>query len=518
MDTNRARICVPVCVKSAHELEETIARAAAAGDLVELRFDCLEPSELEQGILVAHTLIDRLGKPTIVTFRATEQGGERALDRESRIKFWLFDKRQYAALYDMELDLALGLDSTEVAQYLLNLNWENIVCSHHDFVGVPSDLDQIYGRLAGTPARILKIAVRVGDVVDCLPVFQLLDRARREGRELIAIAMGTAGIVTRILGPSRGAFLTYGALETESATAPGQLTAKELRDLYRIEQLSPKTEIMGLVGLPVTHSVSPHILNAAFAARDVDAVYIPFEVRDVPAFIKRMVNPRTREIVWNLSGLSVTAPHKAAVIAHLDWIEPAAEEIGAVNTIVVKDDLLLGYNTDATAVLKPVLEKLGPLRDARCAIIGAGGVASAALWSLKQEGAKTTVFARDPRKGTALAEKYGAQVEPLARASFEGFDLVINATPLGTRGLLEDETVTSAIQLSGARLAYDLVYNPNETRFMREARDAGCDTIGGLEMLVLQAAEQFRLWTKAEAPIDVMRDAATSAVRSQAHT
>jgi shikimate dehydrogenase/3-dehydroquinate dehydratase type I len=493
------------------DLDETIARAVELGDVIELRLDCLEPTELDQGISLVRASIEKLSKPILVTFRPAEQGGGRALDLESRFLFWLFNKPREATFYDMELDLA-HIGSSDFTQHFLNLSWERVVCSHHDFVGVPSDLDQIFERLVSTPARILKLAVRADDVTDCLPVFRLLDRARREGREMIAIAMGTAGIATRILGPSRGAFLTYGALETESATAPGQLTAAELRGLYRIDQINPQTQIMGLVGLPVGHSVSPHILNAAFAAADVNGVYIPFEVRDVPGFITRMVRPRTREIDWNLRGLSVTAPHKTAVIDHLDWLEPSAKEIGAVNTIVIEDDVLLGYNTDATAVLKPIIEKFGPLHDASCAVIGAGGAASAALWSLKNEGAKATLFARDQEKGSALAEKFGARYERLDGSSFKSFDFVINATPLGTRGPFKSETPATAVQLRGARLAYDLVYNPSETRFLREAHEAGCEAIGGLTMLVLQAAEQFKLWTGAEAPTQVMSEAGSRAV------
>src|SRR6185503_4083079 len=153
--------------------------------------------------------------------------------------------------------------------------------SHHDFSGVPADLDQIYDRLAQTPARVLKIAVQANEIVDCIPVFRLIERAYRENREIIAIAMGNAGIVTRILGPSRGSFLTYGALDDDSATAPGQVNARKLRSLYNIDAINDETMICGLVGLPVMHSVSPHIHNAAFAAEGVNGVYLPFEVKDV---------------------------------------------------------------------------------------------------------------------------------------------------------------------------------------------------------------------------------------------
>jgi shikimate dehydrogenase len=245
---------------------------------------------------------------------------------------------------------------------------------------------------------------------------------------------------------------------------------------------------------------------------NLNAVYLPLEVRDVSAFMRRMVHARTRELDWNLCGLSITAPHKSAVIEYLDWIEPAAKEIGAVNTIVVSDGALHGYNTDAIAALQPVIEKLGSLRDARCAVIGAGGAASAILWSLRNEGAKAVLFARDEVKGRALASKFGANCERLEDNAFAGFELVMNATPLGTRGPLVDGTAATSDQLRGARLVYDLVYNPSETRFMREARAAGCDAIGGLRMLVLQAAEQFRLWSGTEPPVEMMRDAANRAL------
>ena len=495
------------------EFARRVLSAAEFGDMIELRLDCLEPLELESTWKELRDLVRGTGRPTITTLRPAEQGGLREIDFASRYVFWNLNHDAGSSDFiDLEMDLGLAFTS-EKSPPPLPVEWERIICSHHDFVGVPSDLDQIYERMASTPARVLKVAVRADDVTDCLSVFHLLDRARRDGREMIAIAMGAAGIATRILGPSRGGFLTYGALESESATAPGQLTAKDLRGLYRIDEIGPQTGITGLIGFPVAHSISPQIQNASFAAAQVDACYIPFEVRDVIAFIRRMVHPGTREIDWNVRGLSVTAPHKTAVIGHLDWIEPSAIEIGAVNTIVVNDDALLGYNTDASAVLKPLIKKLGPLAGARCALIGAGGAARATLWSLRRAGVDTTLLVRDQHKGQALAAQFGASCETLGASSCREFDVVINATPLGTRGPLASETPVTAEQLLGARLAYDLVYNPGDTLFLQAARTAGCDTIGGFEMLVLQAAEQFSLWTGAEAPLDVVRAAAVCAAR-----
>ena len=508
MTEKTVRICVPVCESSVRELESAFGRAAEMGDIIELRLDCLEPFESEQALEEIQKIVRESDRATIYTLRPAEQGGRCELDYASRYVFWNMQYDLHATdWHDVELDLAEGFASSKDAPPC-PVKWDQMICSHHDFVGVPADLEQIYERMAATPARILKIAVQADDITDCLPVFRLLERARSEGREMIAIAMGPAGIATRILGPSRGAFLTYGALETGRATAPGQITAEELRAVYRIDLINSQTEIKGLVGAPVAHSVSPQIHNAAFAAAGVNAVYIPFEVRDVKSFLRRMVHPRTREISWNLRGLSITAPHKTAVIDFLDWVEPAAQEIGAVNTIVVEDDALHGYNTDVTAILQPVIESLGPLRDARCAVIGAGGAASAALWRLRNEGATVTVFARNLEKAKTIGDRFGARAESLAAARFEGFDLVINTTPLGTKGALEDETPATSVQLGGARFAYDLVYNPTETRFMREAREVGCEAVGGLAMLVEQAAQQFRLWTGSDAPTEIMLTAA----------
>jgi 3-dehydroquinate dehydratase/shikimate dehydrogenase len=510
-EKNNARICVPVCETLATRLRAAIARAGEVADLVELRLDYLQGDELFKALNNLPALISASERPVIVTLRPIEQGGQREMDNLTRTIFWvehfLYGK-PHVDFADIELDLALLFRQREKAEGRQLLNWERVICSHHDFAGVPSDLSAIYERMAATPARILKIAVKAREITDCIPVFELLEHARSDNREMIALAMGEEGVVTRLLGLARGAFLTYGAIADESATAPGQITVEELRELYRVQELNRQTEIMGIIGSPVSHSLSPHLHNASFKALGLDAVFIPFEVRDAGEFIRRMAHPRTREIEWNLRGLSVTAPHKMAVIEHLDWIDASAQEIGSVNTIVVEGNELRGYNTDAAGMLSPLREVGVSLRGARCAVIGAGGAARSALWALQREGARATVFARDAEKAGPVAETFGAVCEQLDGASFDGFELVIQATPLGTRGDREEATPAVSGQLRGARLAYDLVYNPQETRFLREARAAGCECLGGLGMLTAQAAEQFRLWTGKHAPQSVMNEAA----------
>ena len=513
MEEKRTRICVPVCVSKLSELEPAMIRAAQVGDIIELRLDCLTESELDVVKYNFRALSRKSTRPVIVTLRPAEEGGQRDLDKKTRGRFWFQQRsklRHFNGYYgDIELGAGQGLSRSDVI--FDQLDWESIICSYHDFTQVPADLEKIYERIAATKARISKIAVRANDITDCLPVLRLLDRARNEGREMIAIAMGEAGLLTRILGPSRGAFLTYGSLDNDKATAPGQISAAELRDLYRIRTIDEQTEIMGLVGQHVMHSVSPHMHNHAFAASGLNSVYIPFEVRALDNFVRRMVHPRTRELEWNLRGLSITAPHKRAIMQHLDWIDPIAVEIGAVNTVVISDEGIYGYNTDALAILAPLHGQID-LDCARVAVIGAGGAARSLLWSLRKAGAHVTVFARDVERGELTAGQFGAECTALADADFDGFEIVINTTPLGTRGLSEDESPAIGSQLRGVRIAYDLVYNPLETRFMREATEAGCQCIGGLQMLVAQAVEQFKLWTGRDAPLEVMRDAALKAL------
>ena len=508
MKSNSARICVPVCVQRASELGSAIERAAEVADIVEVRLDYLDFGEHESALQFLLDHLSREHAPMILTFRAAEEGGHSPADYEARRGLWTtLNKLSNSAWMDLELDLVQGFDAGKAS-----IDWSRVICSHHDFRAVPPDLDQIYECMAATPARVVKIAVQADDATDCLPIFHLLERAQREGREMIAIAMGQAGIMTRILGPSRGSFLTYGALDNDSATAPGQLTARELREIYRIDKINLQTEVIGLIGMPVRHSLSPQIHNAVFEASGVNAVYIPFAVRDAGQFMRRLAHPLSRELNWKLRGLSVTAPHKSAVIEFLDWIDPAAKEMGAVNTILARGDELLGHNTDAAGLIGPLRSKFGSLRGARCAIVGGGGGARAALWALRNEGADVALFVRDPDKARVVSKEFAVDTKLVSEASFAGFDLVVNATPLGTRGVSEHDTVATVDQLRGVRLAYDLVYNPLETRFLREARAAGCETLSGIEMLLAQAVEQFKIWIGDEPDIDVMRAAALRAL------
>jgi shikimate dehydrogenase len=200
------------------------------------------------------------------------------------------------------------------------------------------------------------------------------------------------------------------------------------------------------------------------------------------------------------------------VLELLDSVDDQAQRIGAVNTVVVDGQQLRGYNTDAQGLIEPLQKRFGSLSGTRVAILGAGGAACAALYALEREGADVALYARDLEKAQVLSQRFNISYESLASANFTGKDIVINATPLGSLGAQVTQTPATQEQLHGVRLVYDLVYNPMETVLIKQARAAGCDTLGGLEMLVAQAHLQFKLWMNTDVSYDLMYTAGSNAL------
>jgi 3-dehydroquinate dehydratase/shikimate dehydrogenase len=284
-------------------------------------------------------------------------------------------------------------------------------------------------------------------------------------------------------------------------------------DVFCVKELDKQTEVYGIIAGDTTYTMSPYIHNAAFKAEGINAVFVPFQVTDVEAFMTRMVHPETREVEINLRGFSVTNPHKQTIINYLDHVDEAAAKIGAVNTIKIVDGKLHGFNTDAKGFIHPLKNEY-EMKAVHAAVIGAGGAARSCIYALKHAGADVTVFARDAEKAATLSQDFGISVKNLENGnskpatSFSEFDIVVNSTPVGTRGENINETVATAEQLKGVKIVYDLVYNPSETRLLHEAKSVGAKTIGGFDMLIAQAEEQFRIWTGREAPAAEMAVAA----------
>jgi 3-dehydroquinate dehydratase / shikimate dehydrogenase len=496
-------LCAPITETQPDRFLAATHEAAQSTDAIELRLDYLDEEARAQVCAQLPALAAQIAKPLLYTLRPREQGGQRALSLGERRTFWHSLPAALVATIgwaDFEFDLVESFASEPPP-----VPWENVICSWHDFEATPEDLIQRYERMAATPAAIIKLATKATSIGDCLCLFELIKHAQGK-KPVIALGMGLPGLATRVLALSRGALLTFGALQRGAESAPGQPSVDELNRLYRTKQLTRTSQIFGVIGQPIGHSRSPLIHNPALQEAGIDGVYLPLEVDDAASFIRDFVHPKTRKLDWNLRGLSVTIPHKLAVIPFLDELDATAQAIGAVNTIVVESDRLRGYNTDVHGAMQPLAEQID-LRGARVAVLGAGGSARAVCYGLQQHGAEVTVYARDVRKAQPLAAEFNAQAATLD--SFHGqADIVINCTPMGMKGHSEGAHPVAAESLRGVRLVYDLVYNPEETALLQAASTAGCQTLGGLAMLVAQAAEQFRLWTQQAAPVEVMWQAA----------
>lgn len=496
---NSGKICIPVCSKTATGLVAEIGRAAALADIVEVRFDCLLPGELAAAVAsIARTKFER---PLIATFRSPNEGGHGDASLADRAGFWrgLPDGFEHR---DLEADVARAAGKLP-----------NRIVSFHDFSTVPKDISSVYETLSAL-GDIVKIAVRVDDAAEAIPLWNLIERAKADGRKMIPVAMGDAGKWTRILGLASGAYLTYASLETGSETAPGQVSARDMLDIYRVKELNPETAVFAVLGDPIAQSLSPYMHNPAFAANRMNAVFLPLLVKDIGNFFRRMVRSESREVELNFGGFSVTMPHKQSIMPFLDEIDPTAAAIGAVNTVKIDNGRLIGFNTDAPGFITPLKAKFGDLDSARVAVFGAGGAARAVVYALKHENADVTVYARDGQKARALADEFDVNSASITNIADRGFrladshDIVVNATPLGMKGPYESETLFTADQLAGVKFVYDLVTKATDTPIIREAKLAGLPTLGGIEMLIAQGMRQFEIWTGKDAPEDTMRAAA----------
>jgi 3-dehydroquinate dehydratase/shikimate dehydrogenase len=492
-------------------LARRAGEAAGAPLMAELRLDAMREADLSR-------LLGDCPCPVVVTCRPKREGGLYEGDETARLALLRRAARLGAEFLDIEHDAIAALGPVPARR----------IVSYHNFRETPADLAAIHARLARTGAEVVKVAVMARHILDTVAVLRVLRDAQCP---TIALSMGPRGVLTRLLAPKFGAFLTYAAAdgggrapetrrgETEPPSreaGPGQVTLAQMRGLYRTDRIGPDTRVFGVVADPVGHSLSPAIHNAAFAELGLDAVYLPFWVEGDPAaFVRAM-----REFAFD--GYSVTIPHKQAVMAALDDIEPLAGRIGAVNTVQRRpDERLFGTNTDLSAGIASIEAVVGAgwLRGKRALVLGAGGVGRAMAFGLVQAGANVTLADLDAARATALAEEVGADTASAGavqsaisrEASRHGdrhppsaIDLVLNCTPVGMHPSVDASPVPTE-SLRPGLVVYDAVYNPLETRLLRGARRAGCRTVAGIDHFVRQAVEQFELWTGRPAPVEVMR-------------
>ncbi len=495
--TGKTRLICPLTATNAATMRRDMFAAATAGaDAVELRLDYLNPRPSKQDIadLLADAPVE-----TIVTCRPTAEGGCFTGSEPDRLAILAEAIRQDADWVDVE---------AAVPPHSHPAPRGRVILSRHDFKKCPADLDALAARLDSSAAAVNKIAFAPAGPEDALRTFDVI---RQCSKPTLALAMEEAGVISRILAGKFGAFGTFAALSPGTQSAPGQPTIAEMIDLYRVKQLTADTEVYGVIGCPVGHSMSPAIHNAAFAAAGMDACYVPLLIQPGEDDFKRFMDALLARPWLTWRGLSVTIPHKEHALRYVgaDNCDALAVKIGAVNTITIAPDgTLAGDNTDYAGAIDALCAGMGITRQGlasrRAAVIGAGGVARAIVAALAHYGCDTIIYNRTVERGRQLAEEFDAAWAGLDKLDQLDAEIVINCTSVGMHPKVDNSPLATIPPCVSA--VFDTIYNPVETLLIRRASAAGCVAITGLEMFVNQAVSQFERWTATPAPREAMRE------------
>ena len=492
------RICIALGLPDPERLLEQAQREAAQGErFLEFRLDYL-PSP-EEGVAVIREFLRLYPDATVLaTCRRHQNRGRFNGSIEEEIRILAAAIRAGARAVDIEVESA----ENALARIEL-LGDAQLVISYHNYEGTPA-LDPLMRRMLKIPAAAYKIVTTARKPSDNLKVLSLL---KAHGRlPLVLLAMTETGFPTRVLCPVLGGAFTYAAPSTSEGTAAGQVCARTLRHLYRVEKPWKACKIFGVVADPVRHSISPAVHNRALQARRVAALYLPFlvgslQLKDFFVLADRLP----------LHGFSVTIPHKQRIIRYLDSLDPLSRRIGAVNTVWRKAGKWRGTNTDIDGIRLPLEKRIRVSRKS-VLVAGNGGAARAAAFALMDAGARVSITGRNADRVRALAKSCGGETAISEQLAGAHYDILVHATPLGMWPHVEECFFDGKIP---ADVVFDLVYNPERTVLLKRASAQGCETIPGVEMFIEQAARQFEIFTGENAPRAVMQQAAREALAEQ---
>jgi 3-dehydroquinate dehydratase/shikimate dehydrogenase len=484
------KLCVAIQAGSAAEMMERAQAALADSKFLEFRLDSLAKPAAALGQL-REFLAEHRDVTAIATCRRKEFGGHFVRSLTVELEVLLAAAEAGCRIVDLEVESAEEAKPAQLSKFRAGLREAGaaLLVSFHDFTRTQG-LEQAAQRIEAFEPDFVKVVSTARTLADNLAVLRMIED-RSLSAHVVGIAMGEEGIVSRVLGPRAGAEFTFASSCDGAETAAGQVTARTLRDLYRVEHLDQATRVFGVAGNPIAHSLSPLMQNTAFRREGVNAVLLPLKVRmldDLLALVRELP----------LAGVAVTMPLKQEVLPHLANMDPLTARIGACNTLRTgADGKLYGFNTDVAGVVRP-LEKRLKLKGARIAVLGAGGAARAAVFGLVEQGAEVFIVNRTHETAVALAKQAKAKAlkhELFARGHF---DVLINTTPCGMAG--EKQALPIAENELNAGLVFDLVYNPLETPLLKLARERGIPVVCGVEMFVQQGARQFEIWTGKPAP------------------
>jgi len=496
------RVCVAVIGSDANEMAEKAEALARDNSFLEFRLDYLS----KPGLALARIKRFTESHPAtvvIATCRRAASGGKFRGSIAAQLEVLGKAATAGCQMVDVELQTA---SKCKPAQLQKLRGRAALVLSFHDFRATRK-LDETLEKMLAYPADFYKIVSTATTLSDNVTMIKFLAR-EGDRHSLVSMCMGEQGIISRVLGLRAGSAFTFASASPGEETAPGQVTAQELRSVYRIEQVDAATRVYAVAGDPIAHSLSPIIMNAAFRRENVNAVYLALHAKTLKDLLTCV-----REIP--IHGISVTMPYKEAILPHLDNTDSHTAKIGACNTVVrAQDGKLYGFNTDAAGIIRPLERRLPTLEGARILVLGAGGAARAAVFGLKERGAEVYILNRSAAPAKKLAHRASARILKRPDLKKTAFDVIINATPVGMGNTRETPLEEKEIN---ARYVFDMVYDPAETRLLKLALERGAQVIPGIEMFVHQAARQFEIWTGKPAPGDEMLRVVLLALQERAH-
>ncbi|MGA7294684.1 MAG: shikimate dehydrogenase [Terriglobales bacterium] len=494
------KVCLALSGDTIEDMLEAAESMAQDNPFMEFRLDYLKQplaalSRVHR-FLETHQYVTAIG-----TCRRADNGGKYKGSLASQLEVLTKAHGAGCQLVDLEMQSALKAKPEAIARLRGRVG---LILSFHDFRAT-RNLEETLEKMLKVPADFYKVVSTATTLSDNVAMMKFL-QTQSDKHALVALCMGEQGIISRVLGVRAGSVFTFGAINADLKTAPGQVAARELRSIYRIDQVDAATRVYGVAGDPIEHSLSPVIMNTALRRENVNAVYLPLHAKTMKDLMHCV-----REIP--LHGLSITMPHKQAIVPHLDNTDAHTAKIGACNTVVRgQEGKLYGFNTDVAGVIRPLEQRL-TIENAKVLVLGAGGAARAAVFGLKERGAEVWILNRTSVNGQKLARQAKARTIKRADLRKVAFDVIINATPVGMGNNEDCPLKDTEIQ---ARVVFDMVYDPVETHLLRVARTKGIAVIPGVEMFVQQAARQFEIWTGKPAPAGDMLRAVTISLQERA--
>jgi 3-dehydroquinate dehydratase/shikimate dehydrogenase len=495
------RVCVAIAAGNAADMVQKADVIVRENPFIEFRLDYLSKPGL--GLAKLKTFIEFHPEALIVaTCRRAANGGKFRGSIAAEVDLLAKAANLGCHLVDIELETAARMKTADFNRLRRSAN---LILSYHDFRGTKK-LEETFARMRQYPADFFKIVPTANSLYDNVVMMKFLEKYSH-AHSMIGLCMGEQGVISRVLCVRAGSQFTFAAANPGEETARGQLTARMLRETFRIDQVDAATRVYGVAGDPVAHSLSPVMLNTAFRRENVNAVYLALHAKSMDDLLACV-----RDIP--IAGLSITMPYKEPILKHLDKTEPWTTKIGASNTVVRgQDGKLFGFNTDVNGVVRP-LELRIRLQGAKILVLGAGGAARAAVFGLKERGAEVYILNRTPAAAQKLAKQARAKAINRQMLKKMEFDVIINATPAGMEG--NRDPLPIAEEEMKARYFFEMVYTPAETRLVKMAKARGMHVIPGIEMFVQQGARQFEIWTGKPAPLIEMQRVVEHALAQQA--